>query len=63
MDKSLYRKAEKLLEKEIREQVESDNLTTDSLEIMYKVLDNIKDIYIIYAMKREEDESEYAERM
>jgi len=63
MDKQLYKKAERLLEKEIREQVESDNLTTDSLEIMYKVLDNIKDIYIICAMKREEDESEYSERM
>ena len=63
MDKSLYRKAEKLLEKEIREQVEKDSLDMDSLEIMYKVLDNIKDITIICAMKREEEESEYSERM
>jgi hypothetical protein len=63
MDKQLYRKAERLLEKEIREQVENDSLTMDSLEIMYKVLDNIKDIYIICAMKREEDENEYSERM
>lgn len=63
MDKSLYRKAEKLLEKEIREQVEKDSLDMQSLEVMYKVLDNIKDITIICAMKREEEESEYSERM
>ena len=63
MDKSLYRKAEKLLEKEIREQVEKDSLDMQSLEVMYKVLDNIKDITIICAMKREEEDAEYSERM
>lgn len=63
MDKQLYKKAEKLLEKEIREQVEKDSLDMQSLEVMYKVLDNIKDITIICAMKREEEEAEYSERM
>lgn len=63
MDKQLYKKAEKLLEKEIKEQVENDSLDMQSLEVMYKVFDNIKDICIICAMKREEEENESSERM
>lgn len=63
MEKQLYKKAEKLLEKEIREQVEKDSLDMESLDVLYKVFDNIKDISIICAMKREEEENEYSERM
>lgn len=63
MDKKLYREAERLLEKEIREITENGSLDTNSLDVMYKVLDNIKDITIICAMKREAEYSEYSERM
>lgn len=62
MDKQLYKEAEKLLEKEIRETVDKGSLDMQSLDIMYKVLDNIKDISIICAMKKELEEGEYSER-
>lgn len=56
----LYRDATKLLEKEIKEVVERGEIDPGSLDVMYKVLDNIKDISIICAMKKEEDD--YSER-
>jgi hypothetical protein len=56
----LYREATKLLEKEIKEVVERGEIDPGSLDVMYKVLDNIKDISIICAMKKEEDD--YSER-
>jgi len=56
----LYREATKLLEKEIKEVVERGEIDPGSLDVMYKVLDNIKDISIICAMKKEEEE--YSER-
>lgn len=56
----LYKDATKLLEKEIREVVERGEIDPGSLDVMYKVLDNIKDISIICAMKKEEDD--YSER-
>lgn len=62
MDKQLYKEAERLLEKEIRETVDKGSLDMQSLEVMYKVLDNIKDISIICAMKKELEEDEYSER-
>lgn len=56
----LYRDAKKILEREIKDIVERGELDPNSLDVMYKVLDNIKDISIICAMKAEEDE--YSER-
>lgn len=56
----LYRDAKKILEREIKDIVERGELDPGSLDVMYKVLDNIKDISIICAMKAEEDE--YSER-
>lgn len=56
----LYRDCTKLLEKEIKEVVERGEIDPGSLDVMYKVLDNIKDISIICAMKKEEEE--YSER-
>ena len=61
MDKQLYKDLERMLEKEIRETVDKGSLDMQSLEVTYKVLDNIKDISIICAMKREEEEG-YSER-
>lgn len=63
MNKRLYKEAERLLENEIKETVESGSLDQQKLEVMYKVLDNIKDITIICAMKKELEEDEYSERM
>lgn len=56
----IYKDLEKLLEKEIRETTESGELNPTSLDLMYKVLDEIKDILTICAMKKDD---EYQERM
>ena len=61
MDKKLYKDAEMKLEREIREINDKQGFTAQDLEIMYKVLDNLKDISIICAMKKEEEEG-YSER-
>jgi hypothetical protein len=61
MNKELYKSAEMKLEREIREIVDKPGFTTQDLDIMYKVLDNIKDITIICAMK-EESERGYSEK-
>ncbi len=62
MDKKLYKEVEKLHEKELREIVERGELNPESLEICVKALDNLKDISIICAMKKEaEMEEEYSE--
>lgn len=63
MDKKLYKEAEKLMEKEIRDIVDRGELDPGSLDVFAKVIDNIKDISIVCAMKREaEMEEEYSER-
>ena len=63
MDKKLYRDAEKLMEKEIRDIVERGELDPGSLDVFVKVIDNLKDISIVCAMKKEaEMDEEYAER-
>lgn len=59
MNRDLYDKAERMLEKEIREIVDKGELSPSTLEVMGKALDDIKDISIICAMK---EESEYSER-
>lgn len=61
MNKELYKSAEMKLEREIREIVDKPGFTTQDLDIMYKLLDNVKDITIICAMK-EESEKGYSER-
>jgi len=63
MDKKLYKEADKLFEKELREIVDRGEIDPGSLELTYKILDNIKDISIICAMKKEaEEDEEYSER-
>lgn len=57
----LYKDATKLLEKEIKEIVSRDELDAGNVEMLYKLLDNVKDISIICAMRKEE-EDEYSER-
>lgn len=57
MNKELYRSAEMKLEREIREIVEKPGFSTQDLEIMYKLLDNVKDITIICAMKEESEKT------
>ena len=57
MNKELYRSAEMKLEREIREIVEKPGFSTQDLDIMYKLLDNVKDITIICAMKAESEKS------
>ena len=57
MNKELYRSAEMKLEREIREIVEKPGFSTQDLDIMYKLLDNVKDITIICAMKEESEKT------
>ena len=58
----LYKEAERLLEREVQEIVEKGSLDMSTLDVLYKVVDEIKDIQIICAMKREE-EGGYSERV
>lgn len=62
MDKKLYKEADKIFEKELREIVDRGEVDPGSLDIAVKILDNIKDISIICAMKKEAEEEEYSER-
>lgn len=62
MDKKLYKDADKLFEKELREIVERGEIDPGSLDISAKILDNLKDISIVCAMKKEAEEEEYSER-
>lgn len=62
MNKKLYKDAERMLENEIRDTVDSGSLDMQKLDTMYKVLDNLKDISIICAMKKELEDNEYSER-
>lgn len=61
MNKEIYLAAERKMEKEVDEIVSKDHLSVDDLELLYKLLDNLKDISIICAMK-EETEGGYSER-
>lgn len=61
MDWQVYKDAERMLEKEIREIVDKGELSPSTLEVMGKAVDDLKDISIICAMKREEEDG-YSER-
>lgn len=58
MDKQLYTEAEHKMERELRDCLSKENMNTNDLDVMYKVLDNLKDIATICAMKEQSDYSE-----
>ena len=56
----IYEDSKKILEKEIENINSKGELSPNTLEVMYKVVDILKDIETICAMK---EENEYSERM